>query len=210
MAKVNKSQQFASTCTRCEAAAIFVVEGTSAAFYDEAGYATEFYLSKCGNCSDVSLYARDDFGEGFDEDTFTRVYPVQKRKLGIPRLPELVKESYNEAVTCENARAWLACAVMVGRTLEAVSRDLDPKSKNLAASLKGLYEGGTISKDIYEWAQHLRISRNAAAHPSGASISSKDAVEALDFAQAIIEILYDLQPKFERMKKRAAREQART
>jgi hypothetical protein len=117
-------------------------------------------------------------------------------------VPQQVHASYSEAVKCEQARAWTACAVMVGRTLEAVASQYDQGGGGLAAALQAMYENGIISKDIYEWANELRLIRNIGAHAGEGTVASQDAMEALDFAQAILEILYELRPKFEKMRNR--------
>jgi hypothetical protein len=88
--------------------------------------------------------------------------------------------------------------------LEAVAKEFDPSNKVLATALREMLKNGIISQDIFDWANELRIVRNLAAHAQGDRISREDAVEGLDFAQAILEILYELRPKFDEMKKRRA------
>jgi hypothetical protein len=91
---------------------------------------------------------------------------------------------------------------MVGRTLEAVCKEFDPNTKSVFEGLKSLHVKGIISTELLEWATELRVLRNLGAHATTPKIEVFDALGALDFLQAILEILYDLRPRFEQFKKR--------
>ncbi len=66
--------------------------------------------------------------------------------------------------------------------------------------LEALHSSGKISDELLEWAHYLRTTRNLGAHATEAEITQEAAAEALDFLQAILEILYELRPKFEKIK----------
>jgi hypothetical protein len=91
---------------------------------------------------------------------------------------------------------------MVGRTLEAVCKEFEPTTRTVYDGLKSLHAKGFISNELLEWATELRVLRNLGAHATNEKIDVLDATGALDFLQAILEILYDLRPKFEQFKKR--------
>jgi len=65
-----------------------------------------------------------------------------------------------------------------------------------------MYSKGLISQELLDWANELRVLRNLGAHATNERIDVLDATGALDFLQAILEILYDLRPKFEEFKRR--------
>ncbi len=161
----------------------------------------EYTFCKCSKCERPAVFLREDVGEGFEADSFWRMFPKQERHIGFA-LPTVVRGSYDEAVKCEEAKAWTATAAMVGRALEAVCRDYDPTTKTIHEGLKRMLTNGAISQEISDWANALRVIRNVAAHATTASVSRQDAVEALDFLQSILEILYDLRPRFMKMKAR--------
>jgi hypothetical protein len=117
-------------------------------------------------------------------------------------VPEGVRQSYDEAVKCENAKAYLAAAVMVRRALEAITKEHDPSARTLHAGLKEMVSRGLVGQELAEWANELRVIGNHGAHPTKETIERLDAVEAIDFLQAMLEILYDLRPKFDRMRAR--------
>jgi hypothetical protein len=141
-------------------------------------------------------------GDGFEADPYARAFPEEDRHVGFA-LPAIVRASYEEAVKCERAKVWMAAAVMVGRALEAVCKDYDPMSKTMFG---GLLSNGAISQELYDWANALRALRNNAAHATETTtIFEQDAVEALDFLQSILEILYELRPKFIKMQQRQSK-----
>lgn len=113
-------------------------------------------------------------------------------------------QSYKEALRCEEAEAWLACVVMVGRTLEAISREHFPSDKTLTtfSGINRLHDEGIISDQLKTWADELRVLRNIGAHATPNQVSEADAREAVDFLKAILENVYDLAPKFEAFKQR--------
>lgn len=113
-------------------------------------------------------------------------------------------QSYKEALRCEEAEAWLACVVMVGRTLEAISREHFPSDKALTtfSGINRLHDEGIISDQLKTWADELRVLRNIGAHATPNQVSEADAREAVDFLKAILENVYDLTPKFEAFKQR--------
>lgn len=161
----------------------------------------EYTFAKCDTCNKPAVFYREDMGDGFESDSFYRLYPPHERHVGF-FLPPVVRTSYEEAVRCENAKSWIACVTMVGRTLEAVTKAYDPKQKTMFAGLQAMHKNGAISQEIYEWANELRVIRNYGAHATDESISQKDATEALDFLQSILELLYYMRPKFQQMKAR--------
>jgi hypothetical protein len=166
-----------------------------------AGPPEEYTFAKCDTCDIPCVFLREDMGDGFEHDGYWRMFPAQARHLTFA-IPAIVRTSYEEAQKCEIAHAWIACAAMVGRALEAVCRDFDPTIKTMFAALKAMLDQGVISQELYDWANQLRVIRNYAAHAAGGQVSESDAKEGFDFLQSILEIYYDLRPRFAKMKAR--------
>lgn len=171
--------------------------------FPNEGPPEEYTFAKCDACDKPAVFLREDMGDGFDNDFYYRLYPPHDRHIGF-LLPPVVRTSYEEAVKCEGAKSWIACVAMVGRTLEAVTKAYDPKQKTMFAGLQAMHKDGAISQEISEWANELRVIRNFGAHATDEPISRQDAEEALDFLQAILELLYYMRPKFQQMKARRA------
>lgn len=189
-------------CTRCEEYSNFVTMQVHL-LPDEAP-PEEFTFAKCEICGNPAVFVREDVGDGFENDSYYRLYPAHDRHIGY-FLPGVVRVSYEEAVRCESSKAWIACVVMVGRALEAVTKDYDSKQKTMFSGLQAMYQNGAISQEIHDWANELRVIRNYGAHASEEHIDRQDANEALDFLQAILETLYYMRPKFQKMKARRAK-----
>jgi hypothetical protein len=192
-------KHLAALCPYCEQPSTFVIDAVS--FLPDESPEEEYTFGHCDTCKRVAVFLREDMGEGFDEDTYYRTYPSHDRHIGY-YLPEIVRQSYEEAVRCESGKTWIACVVMVGRTLEAVCKEFDPNARSVFEGLKALHTKGIISAEILDWGSELRVLRNVGAHATNQKIEVIDATGALDFLQATLEILYDLRPRFEQFKKR--------
>jgi len=197
--KLPNTKFLASVCPHCERPMTFVVDAVH--ILPDEGPPEEYTFGHCDTCKKPAVFFRENMGDGFEKDSFYRTYPSQDRHIGY-YLPEIVRQSYEEAVRCESAKTWIACVVMVGRTLEAVCKEFDPNTKSVFEGLKSLHVKGIISTELLEWATELRVLRNLGAHATSQKIEVFDALGALDFLQAILEILYDLRPRFEQFKKR--------
>jgi uncharacterized protein DUF4145 len=162
---------------------------------------TEYTLARCDHCGSVALFHREDMGDGFENDSYYRLWPSHHRHIGFA-LPDIVRQSYDQAVRCENAKAYIAAAVMIRRALEAVAKQYEPTARSLHDALKGMLSRGLISQELSEWGNELRYIGNLGAHATDETVDREDAVEGLDFLQALLEIFYDLRPRFERMKVR--------
>lgn len=188
-------------CEHCETHRNF--NSLSVAEVRGGGFPEEFTFAVCEVCHYPAVYSREDYdlGEGFEDDEYYRVYPPHERTVSFV-LPAIVRESYDEAVRCESHKSWIACVTMVGRTLEAVTKEYAPEVRNMFGGLKKMYQDGAISQEIHDWANELRAIRNIGAHATPQKLSRQDATESLDFLQAILETIYYMRPKFIAMKAR--------
>jgi hypothetical protein len=157
----------------------------------------------CAVCKEPGVIetTESDYGVFGDEQLF----PVLPRGLPKGLLRDRVEVSYREAAKCSAAEAWLATAVMVRRTLEAIGQEFDPKAKRLLDGLEAMKRQGVISEELLQWAHHLRVLGNHGAHPGDEVVAPEDGQEAMEFLEAIAETIYVLRPKFERMKRRRER-----
>jgi hypothetical protein len=194
-------------CSECEARVQYaVVHLHKRSGLD--GCPEEYTLAACAVCGEPSLFYRQEVSLQreileIDSPVFNRLYPTSPRLISFD-LPEAVGRSYDEACEAESTHLPMASAVMVGRALEATCKHFDHRSGSIADGLRRMRAGGLLSEELYEWASELRVLRNEAAHASHAGIGELEASEAVDFLQAILEIIYDIRPKFQRFKARRA------
>jgi hypothetical protein len=168
----------------------------------EDGLWEEFTFAVCARCQKPVLLRRYDYGGGFDDDEYYRAYPALERQISFA-LPAGVRRAYDEAVKTEQAKAWSATAVMAGQALEAICRDYDHHIRTISDGLQKLLAAGVISQELFDWGNSLRVVRNRGAHANSRPVTADDARFALDFLQALLEILYSLRRKFEVWKKEA-------
>jgi len=204
-AKQNGAEMLVLRCDTCEQPRGFAVCSIYKTLEEPP---QEYTFAYCSNCGDPSLFYREDKGDGFENDSYYRLFPPQERHIS-SALPKVVRDSYEESVRCESARTQIACVVMVGRTLEAVCQQFEPSARSILKGLTAMRGRGIISQELLDWANELRVLRNLGAHATDQNISRADAKSALDFLQAILEILYDLRPKFEEFKLRRTSGQIR-
>jgi hypothetical protein len=176
-------------CTRCGLHVQLVVKSAPVFKIDADGDELRYMLGACVTCDSVGLvYDYSDNSNGERSDPM-QVYPALARPMDF-NLPPKVHESYTEAMRCLAVGAWIATAVMVRRTLEAVGREFDPDSKQLFKGLRSLRDKG------------VRFLGNIGAHPTDDVIEPQDARESVEFLAAIIETIYFLRPKFQAMRTR--------
>ena len=189
----------------------------------EEPYGEQLLVGMCPRCySFLAGESRQINFAGFDSDEdrwsdVVRVYPKPARIFSSSRIPKVVKDSLIEADRAMQANANSAACVMLGRALEALSRDvLNPKgAKETATSssrarkkimlgegIKMMREAKIIDDRLYDWSQQLRAFRNLAAHPEDIDISRNDAEDLQTFVNAIVEYVYDLTDQYNEFKKR--------
>jgi len=117
-------------------------------------------------------------------------------------IPEIVRNSLEEAHKCLKAKAYSACAVMCGRSLEGICKKFGTKNKMLAGGLKELRQMKVIDDRLFQWGEALREHRNIGAHASETDISKDDASDLVDFVDAICEYVFVLTDKYNQFMKR--------
>ena len=144
----------------------------------------------------------------WEESPLLRLWPKPRRILD-PAIPTSVRRSIEEAQKCFDAQAYAACAVMCGRSLEALCQHCGAKEWQLARGLKEMKERGIIDGRLLDWGEALRDRRNIGAHATGEDISRDDASDLLDFTIAICEYVYVLTEKYELFQRRETARKAK-
>jgi len=157
----------------------------------------KYSFVECTNCGSVlvgfSEWELGDYGDS-GWGTPTRQWPEPDTQLH-SNIPRPVRRSLEEAKRCMTSKAYMACAVMCGRAVEAICMD-KTKSKTLADGLEKLKSAKIIDEKLFEWSEALRHERNIGAHAGDEITSRQDASDVLDFALAISEYVYVLDDKY--------------
>ena len=191
-------------CPYCESKVDGKVIGTHLSSGEEGPFTFKVVLLECPVCKESLLGCQELIEVGPDQDewvTGNRLWP-KPRISNMLLLPSNVGDSLEEAEKCYNAKAYSACAVMCGRSLEALCKFYTTKSKTIAGGVRELRERKIIDDRLYEWGEALRQQRNLGAHATGEIINKEDARDVLDFANAISDYVFVLSEKFDRFKKR--------
>lgn len=190
----------AAECTDCGKHVAAVERGQVS--YPETESAA--VLLECRECGTAMLYERFyEIGDsGHYKDALgERLWPDPEHTLGV-NIPESLRQEYEQARRCFNARAYTAAAVMVRRTLEGVCALNNVHETPLARALEKLRDVGLIDDRLYNWARALRVLGNDAAHFTGNPLNREDADDALTLAQALMEYMYVLSVKFQEFEAR--------
>jgi Domain of unknown function (DUF4145) len=218
---------FIIDCPKCEAKVACDVKGIlDNQHYDSEAsepYGHRLAMGSCPSCG-TSLVGRaeqTDFEgwEGSEHDRYgdyVRVYPKPPKTFSSNRIPRALTQSLLEAERSLQAGASIAACVMLGRSLEALCRDVLERDKDadgnnnekpkrrvmLAAGIEQLREKKVIDDRLYNWSQDLNAFRNLAAHPEDITISRQDADDLQAFVYAITEYVYDLSDRYKEFKER--------
>jgi hypothetical protein len=219
---------FIIDCPRCKAKVGAEYNGHIDRNYydDDAGepYGERIYIGKCPSCT-ISLVGRAEQlqfegYEGSEHDVFgdvVRVYPAPPKVFTSHRIPRVLNQSLIEAERSLQAGANIASCVMLGRSLEALCRDvLEEKAEKssdgsavkpkrrlmLGNGIKELRERKIIDDRLYDWSLSLQAMRNLAAHPEDINVSRQDAEDLQAFVYAITEYVYDLTDRYNEFKER--------
>lgn len=191
-------------CPHCESKVDCEVKGEVPFCDKEYPFPEKAILVACRVCGNPLLGTTEQIQVGEDEyewQPLHRQWPPQEDQVDW-NIPDIARLSLIEAKTCFKAKAYSACAVMCGRTLEGVCVHHNPKIKNLARGLKALQESGVIDARLYNWGDALREHRNLGAHATTEKVSKDDARDLLDFSIAICEYVFILNEKFNRFQAR--------
>jgi hypothetical protein len=184
-------------------------ENTGRDYYWKPGSELDHNLYECPNCSLPVLISIQglSFGGGDPEDPNqwptkdpVVLYPSPSFHIN-PAIPDILQAALSEAIKTHQAGVHTA-AIMCRRTLDGFCAENGATKKNLAANLKELRGNGTITDQLYEWADALRLSGNEAAHDVQVTFSAEDARDLLDFTVAILDFTYSFRVKFEAFRMR--------
>src|SRR5712691_5533290 len=145
---------------------------------------------QCETCYEISVYQECySTVDGTQHSNYKRkvLYPISRPEL--PNLPVKIEKAYRAALKVQKVEP-NACAVLVGRTLEAACNHEKAPGRVLAEKLTYLANAGRIPQTLAEMAHHLKELRNLGAHDAEDTVTEEDVPIILDFLEAILEYLY--------------------
>lgn len=153
-----------------------------------------YSIAFCPKCEGVFLHvAATSEPSGIPYEAM--LFPTPDRR-GIPGLPEPVRRTFRSAQSCFETGNFEPCVVMCRKCIEAVCAFLGIQTGSLAERLRKARDSGRIEARLYEWADELRLIGNDAAHDLDVRISKQDAVDSIDFVEAILLYVFALDQRF--------------
>jgi hypothetical protein len=159
-----------------------------------------YSIAFCPKCEGVFLHVRAK-SEPSEIPYEAMLYPTPDRR-GIPGLPEPARRAYESAQSCFNTGNFEPCVIMCRKCLEAICVFFGAQKGSLAERLRQLRDSGRIEARLYEWADQLRLVGNDAAHDLDIRILKQDAVDSLDFVEAILQYVFVLDQRFREFRAR--------
>jgi Domain of unknown function (DUF4145) len=155
-------------CRHCGNKTVFEKYGDySYDYHLPSGYeveVTQFVLLKCLSCSMPTIQQNTLYGGLLYKEwpTVTDIlYP--SAKIPLMDLPPVIENRYQAALKVRNIEP-SACAVLIGRTLEAICKHEKAVGRTLADKINNLLTSNLIPKTLAEMAGQLRQIRNLGAH----------------------------------------------
>lgn len=120
-------------------------------------------------------------------------YPRMRAEFDSTNIPPAVLKTFEEALDCHAAGAFVAAAIMVRRTLEEICVKQGVTGSNLQARLKNLGSKIVMPKELLEGMDELRLLGNDAAHIEAKTynaVSRSELDVAIEVAKEILKALY--------------------
>lgn len=136
-------------------------------------------------------------------DGFVATYPPTRIDFNPENIPQNIMNTFEQAITCHSTSCFVASAIMVRRTLEEVCADQGAEGNNLKERIEDLESKVTISRNLLNGMNELRLMGNDAAHVEATdyeNISEKEAALAIECAKEILKSLYQQEAIVKKLK----------
>jgi hypothetical protein len=131
-------------------------------------------------------------------------FPSLRIDFKTENIPERIRSSLDEAITCHAEGCYMASAIMVRRTLEELCKDKGIKADNLKKRIKGLKTVVVLPSGLLEALDELRLLGNGAAHIESKEYDKvgKDEVgAAIEVTKEILKGVYQMDKLVAKLKK---------
>ena len=162
---------------------------------------SKYIITKCGTCNQVSIFSRwsTDHKDTKDLNMAVRIYPPNKY---LPSgVPEKVNEAYKEAYRLLKISSQ-AYVILIRRSLELMCKDKNAKGRDLKSMIDDLALKGIIPNLFTDMGDLIRKIGNSGAHGDNLNLNKFDLELINDFFLAMVEFVYVVPLKIEKIRKR--------
>jgi len=161
--------------------------------YGEIDFELTYLFTQCNNCNKFSLYVIVDK----DLETAKTLYPYENELN--QNVPKEIKNAFSEALKVKKISKY-AFVILIRRSLELITKEQNAIGNNLATRILYLGNNGVLPKKITEMADLIRLLGNESVHESDIDINEFDLNILEDFFVAIVDYIYCINLKIERIK----------
>lgn len=91
-------------------------------------------------------------------------YPPERLDFDSTNIPASIEKAFGEAITCHANECFIACAIMVRKTLEELCHERGANGANLKERLRDLGTKIILPQELLDGLDDLRLLGNDAAH----------------------------------------------
>ena len=167
----------------------------------------DWILLSCPVCRKVTLL--EDHNDECTRDFYTStetLYP--ESKIDYEGVPANIKSSFESALKVKNIDSAI-CSIALRAVLEAICKERGAKGKTLEAMIRDLIQKNLLPAMFDDACWIVRQLGNKAAHGDDVQFSSKQVDQTILFMQNIINYLYTLPIKMNKLRDEISEEQIR-
>ncbi|UCE38877.1 MAG: DUF4145 domain-containing protein [Thermoplasmata archaeon] len=131
-------------------------------------------------------------------------FPSLRIDFKTENIPDRIRLSLEEAITCHAEGCYIASAIMVRRTLEELCDDKGIKGDNLKKRIEGLKSVVVLPQGLLEALDELRLLGNDAAHIESKEydeIGEEEVSTAIEITKEILKGVYQMDTLVKKLKK---------
>lgn len=120
-------------------------------------------------------------------------YPATRIPFNTDNIPENIRDTLDEAITCHSAKAYKAAAILVRRMLEELCNDKNAPGTVLHERLLALGKTIVVPQPLLDAAMELKVLGNDAAHIVSKyydDIGDNEVSLAIDLAKELLKAVY--------------------
>lgn len=161
--------------------------------YGKIDYELTYLFTQCNNCSKFSL----NILVNNDLETVKTIYP-HENELN-ENVPKEIKDAFDEALKVKKISKY-AFLILIRRALELITKEQNAVGYHLSTRIINLGNKGVLPEKIAEMANLIRLLGNDSVHESDIGINDSDLNILEDFFVAIVDYIYCINLKIERIK----------
>jgi len=132
-----------------------------------------------------------------------RSYPPLRIDFDKTNIPQPIVSALEQAITCHATECFIAAAIMVRKTLEALCRDRGAQGKDLKERIRDLGTKIVLPKELLDGLDDLRLLGNEAAHIESREYDQvgKEEVEiGIEFTKEVLKATYQYSALLNRLR----------